>query len=96
MKLWLIKAREDLPKGNNPWASWYDCTHGVVIRAETEEEARAFITNAAWEDEDDQWPVAGDEVRNHPNAWMSPEYSTCEELIPDGAPGLVIRDFHAG
>ena len=40
MKLWLLKAREDLPEGDNPWEPWYDKNFGFVVRSETEEQAR--------------------------------------------------------
>ena len=42
MKLWLLRPREDLPYDKDPWEPWYDKAFGFVVRAETEERARAI------------------------------------------------------
>lgn len=85
MKLWLLKAREQ----TNAWKPWYDKAFGFVVRAETEDQARAFAQKEG-----------GDEVRDYRAgkevpAWTDPNLSTCEELIAAGEPGVVLRDFAA-
>ena len=82
MKLWLIKAREDLPKRTNPWEPWYDKAFGFVIAAETEEIARQLAADNA-----------GDE---HGQSWLSEIYSTCVELTSNRPSGLVLKDFSSG
>ena len=91
MKLWLLRARKDLPTSSdgygvdNPWSPWYDKTFGFVVRAETEADARSIATENA-----------GNEI-SHLNegvgtAWLDAKYSTCVELTTDGEPGLIIED----
>lgn len=85
MKLWLLQARTDLPDNDNPWLNWWDRVHGMVIRAETETQAREqgslCIGNHSLGGTHDLTP-----------AWLSPQYSTCEELLPDGEPGVLLID----
>ena len=85
MKLWLLEAIEDLPTGNDPWEPWYDTAAGFVVRAGTETDARKFAHKHG-----------GAEKEHHGiRPWLNPKYSTCLELVPDGDPGVVIRDFQA-
>lgn len=73
----------DLPRDkSNPWRASYDCTLGVIVEAENEESARILAAD-----------VSGDEGSG---SWLNPALSTCEELAPDGTPGVIMRDFHAG
>lgn len=83
MKLWLLRPcqYDDRTDWTGPWEAFYDCHFGFVIRAETEEEARAMANTQA-----------GDEGK----AWADPNLADCTELLPDGSPGLVIEDFRAG
>jgi len=81
MKLWLLKAREDLGTDNDPWECWYDKAHGFVIRAEDETTARAIANQSG-----------GDETRVF-DAWLSTEYSTCVELTADGESDIIIEDY---
>lgn len=66
----------------SPFYSIYDCANGFVIEAETEQEARKIASDAH-----------GDEGAN---AWLDPKWTYCNELKPDGEPGIWMRDFHAG
>lgn len=85
MKLWLLEAREDLPKDStNPWHPWYDKTFGFVIRAETEYQARLIATLKG-----------DDELQGNKDAWLDSAYSTCVELLPDGELGVVLKNHHA-
>ena len=45
MALWLLEARDDLEKGNDPWEPWYDKTFGMVIRGASEKEIREIAQN---------------------------------------------------
>lgn len=81
-KIWILKNRENLPKDDDPWKPWYDKCFGMVVVAETEEEARLTASKNA-----------GDEERNlflhkrgykkDVNPWLDETYSTCEELRPE-------------
>ena len=75
MKLWLLVRNED---------TGWDETEGLVIVAETEQDARRMASEK---------PYRGDEP---PESWMDSRRSSCEELKPDGVPRVVIRDFRAG
>ena len=88
MKLWLLRPVEYLP--DNPWKPRYDKAFGFVIRSNTEDEAR-YIANENGGDENG--PVSFSTYRTGGNPWLDPKLSTCIELLPDGEPGLVIRDF---
>lgn len=81
MKLWLLRPID--PKAG-PWCPWYDKAFGFVIRAATQAAARKVADENAADENDN---------RNHP--WLNPTLSTCTELRPEGAPGLVLRDFAA-
>jgi hypothetical protein len=60
----------------------YDVHNGFVIRAESEDHARVVAGRAA-----------GDEGEL---AWLRRSRSTCEELLADGNPCIVLADFNAG
>lgn len=85
MKLWNIKAREDLGRQNNPWKPWFDKNFGFVVRAETEIDARKMADNAACDE--------NSEIDSIRSPWLSPDYSTCVELTAEGEPGIIITDF---
>ena len=86
MKLWLLKAREDLIGDNNPWDPWYDKAYGFVIRAFNERRARQLADGNG---SDENGAIKG------VKPWLDAKYSTCEELLPDGEPGELLRDFHS-
>ncbi len=82
MKLWLLRPREDLPRDSNPWIPEWNNTFGFVIRAESEEQARALaITGYGW---------------GNKEYFLDPALTTCVELSSDGEPGIIMEDFHAG
>ncbi len=81
MKLWLIEPNVGLPNNDNPWDPWYDKAFGFVVRAETEQEARAFAHSEG-----------GDENRNH-SPWLDPKYSTATELATHGEAGIVMCTY---
>ncbi len=67
------------------WHAPYDTADGFVVRAPTESEARAIAQENG-----------GDERDTDGAAWTDPELSTCVELLADGEPGVVLRDYDAG
>ena len=86
MKLWILRPVKD----DALWEPWYDKTFGFVVRAETEQAARAFAQDGG-----------GDEVRRgysdrpqHP-AWTDASHSTCEPLEMGGLDGIIMEDSHA-
>ena len=83
MKLWILRAIDGLPDDNNPWHPWYDCTFGMVIRADTEKQARQKAQDEG-SPETEYWP----------EAWTSHKLSTCRELLPDGDEDIIIEDSH--
>ena len=85
--MWILKP---VSTGKDTaWHPWYDKTFGLVVRAETEEDARNFAST-----------TDGDENPNHylhPGAnspWRDPIQSTCIELTRLGEPGVILEDCH--
>lgn len=89
MKLWLLKARDDLPVGDNPWSPWYDCIHGCVIRAPSEAVARQMAQRAGKEE------TSGLEAKSG-SVWLDPGYSTCTALEAEGEEEIVLIDLALG
>ena len=83
MKLWLLRPIE----GDALWEPWYDKAFGFVVRAETEADARALALTDSGEETFDLLGPDTDRA-----AWES-AHSTCVELLPDGEPGVVMRDY---
>ncbi len=87
MKLWLLRPLEkdtgssELDWEWGPWSPWFDKYFGFVVRATSEESARELAANEA-----------RDEGRM---AWLSSEYSSCIELLPEGNPEMIIGDYYA-
>lgn len=63
------------------WVPWYDKTFGFVVRAEDEDSARKYAAEEAG--------YEGGDV------WLDPNFTTCEELTPEGDPGIVIEDYRS-
>jgi hypothetical protein len=85
MKLWILKANEDLSGEDDPWDPWYDKSHGFVIRAEDETRAREIAQENG-----------GDESEYGQTPWLQSKLSSCIELMGDGDEGVIIVDFKAG
>jgi hypothetical protein len=82
MRLWLLRLRnpnDDVFRDDN-----WDRSHGHVVRAATEVEARRL---AASTDVDDM---------GREQVWLDESLTTCKELLPEGKPGVIITDFIAG
>ena len=76
MYLWLLRPID--PK-SVPWSPWFDKAFGFVIRAATEDEARAEAASNA-----------GDEGAA---AWKSARLSSCVHLTCKGDTEIVMQDF---
>jgi hypothetical protein len=75
MKLYILRPIN----GRAEWKPWYDKCFGFVVRAKSEEEARA---------------IAASEAKSEgAGAWLNDEASTCEVLTAKGEAGMVIEDF---
>jgi hypothetical protein len=79
MKLWLLKPIDP----NVAWAdNLWDVSVGFVIRAETEDRARALAAEHC-----------GDEGSG---VWIDPLETKCGELLIDGPEHVILQDFKAG
>ncbi len=67
------------PQTKAAWQPWYDKAFGFVVRAETAREAREYASDDA-----------GDEGHA---CWLDATQSTCDELLPEGLIGVVLKDF---
>ena len=74
MKLWLVERTDE-------WD--YDQYSGFVIRADSEETARALAN------EKGGWP-------GRYTSWTAPSNIRCVELTADGEAGIILHSFHAG
>ena len=99
MRLWLLRPvgyddpAASLGKGehDNPWTPWYNKAFGFVVRAEDESSARKFAHEDAGTE--NRGTFLGLDVAETDSPWLDPDYSTCEELSPEGPEGIVMRDF---
>lgn len=99
MKLWLLrpleKWSESCEEDGNPWHPWYDCTFGMVVRAPNEQAARQMAQDSGGFETAGYSHERAAQMAYRSQAWLSPEYSRCVELTPDGEPGIIIEDSHA-
>jgi hypothetical protein len=68
---------------------------GVLVRAETADEARELAQTKAGNEGQGiclQLGVPEDEVAE--NVWLSPEWTTCDELTAAGDPGVILVVRH--
>ena len=61
---------------------YYDEAQGFVVRADSASAARTLASERA-----------GDEGAG---TWLSPKYSSCAALRPDGTKTIILREFNAG
>lgn len=80
VRLWRLEAREP-GAGDSLKASWF-CARGFVIRAESEEHARAMAARKC-----------GDEG---PEVWLSDAESYCRKLSHAGQACVILRDYDEG
>lgn len=86
MKLWLLRPVDGLEDNDDPWNPWYDRSFGFVVRAETEEKARALAHDAGGQE--------NGETTERP--WMDAKYTSCVELLPEGPAEVIMADVANG
>ncbi len=91
MKLWILRPIEK--KGDNPWNPWYNKAFGFVVRAATEEKARAIAHGEAGDE--NRGEFLSEKIANTKGPWLDAKYSTCEILTDKGDEGLIMQDFAA-
>ena len=90
---WLLQPRERFVnddtrrQADNPWEPWYDLCFGFVVRAETEEAARACAQDEA-NDRHEHMPEPPT------GQWIDARYSSCTLLADEGEEGIVLVDQH--
>jgi hypothetical protein len=82
VKLYELRPLDGLNVDDSPWLPFYEKSFGFIIRAETEKQARQIATE-----------MSGKETRKNKDAWLNPNLSSCNELLPDGEAGFIMRDF---
>ena len=81
MKLFIIRP---IDPNAPPWDPWYDKCFGMVISAESEQEAR-LLAHEHGGDEN------GWGKNDHP--WTDPLLSSCVELVAGDKAELIMKDF---
>jgi hypothetical protein len=92
MKLWLLRPMPGLTD-DNPWDPWYDKAFGFIVRAETEEQARAFAHDRAGDE--NRGEFLEEKIANTKEPWKNAKYSSCIELTSDGDAEVIMKDFMA-
>lgn len=90
MKLFILRPKERLPNGENPWDPWYDKAFGFVVSANDEKEAIKIAHNNAGDE--NRGEFLSQKTANTKQPWLDKRYSTCKELVAKET-GLVLRDF---
>lgn len=93
MTLWILKPKEGLIKGDNPWDPWYDKCFGFIVRADSEGHARALADD--WAKDENRAEFLGEVISTTEHPWLSPDHSTCEPLDIKGDAGVVMMDVHS-
>jgi hypothetical protein len=88
--LWILRPIRPLAKGDDPWEPWYDKCFGFVVRADSEEAARAFADAKAGDE--NRGKFLNRKTANTSNPWLDRKYSTCEPLTEDGEAGVIMED----
>jgi len=96
MKLWVLRPRlEVLEREAHPWTPPFDKTMAVLVRAETEADARGLAqTNAGNEGQGiyARWGLSEDELAE--DVWLESEWTICNELTAEGDPGVILVVRH--
>lgn len=96
MKLWLLLPKKEFKNFGDTKSPWpfYDSCHGMLIRAETEADARRM---AVTPQPDNQIPDGKKHYGDEGDAvWLSNEFSDCTDVSGDGPAGIIMSDFNAG
>lgn len=88
MDFWELVPRSDLPEDDNPWEPWYDKCFHMVVRADSELQARQVASHSGGE-EDYSWRKP-----KPPSVWADSKYSICRMLSVGGEPEVIITNIH--
>jgi hypothetical protein len=96
MRLWLLRPRFDvLERPTHPWTPPFEKTMGVLVRAETEADARILAQTKAGNEGRGIYSSLGlseDEVAA--DVWLAPAWTTCEVLTAEGDSGAILVVRH--
>jgi hypothetical protein len=84
-----------LERPAHPWTPPWDKTMGVLVRAETETDARQLAQAKAGSEGQGIYLKFGlfeDEAAE--NVWIAPEWTECEVLTAAGEPGVILVVRH--
>lgn len=86
--LWLLSVAETT-EADAVWSTWYDKNFGFVVRASSEEEARALAQAEArrYDTEGHSHGIEPDD------AWLKPSLTSCTRLLEEGSVGIILRDY---
>lgn len=94
MRLWLLRPHtEVLARGRSPWRPWFEKVFGVVVRASSEEEARALAHSEAGSEGLGIYQglgLASEQVAKA--VWLDPLFTACDRLLEDGPPAVILVD----
>ena len=79
MALWILEPIYRDVNGKNHWDPWYDKMFGIVVMAQTEDDARAI----AMEEHGDEWA----------EAWLHDDCSSCCQLEDDGSSRMILKSI---
>jgi hypothetical protein len=96
MQLWILRPQlEVLEREAHPWTPPFDKTLGVLVRAESEGEARQLAqTKAGYEGLGVYFGLglAEDEIAE--DVWLKPVWTSCDELTPEGDSEVILVVLH--
>jgi len=93
LKLWMLEPEarfketmgEDTDENRwNPWSFIHGCTMKMMVRAYTEEDAREYAQKEAG--------LEQDRSPDGTQVWLSPQYTSCTEVMKYGKIGVVMCD----
>lgn len=90
-RLWIIRPADGLSDSDNPWWPWYDKVFGFVVCAASEADARQLAHADAGDENRGEFLDCKTADTKAP--WLDAKYSTCIELTPAHAAGIVMSDF---
>jgi hypothetical protein len=92
MQLWLLLPRaEVLARPAHPWTPPYDKTFGVLVRAETEADARRLAqTKAGHEGLGIYQKLGAPEGEVASDVWLDTAWTSCEVPEAAGEPGVIL------
>ena len=94
MRLWFLRPRAGvLARESHPWRPWFDKVFGIVVRAQSEAQARALAQGEAANEGLGIYRTLG--YRHEAIAagvWLDPTYTACDELEAGGPAGILLVD----